>query len=97
VDIGSNSAVSFHPFVATVTTTSTNPDGSPSPDRVDPQTQLNLELFVPALPGDGQHNFGPMLIPRSGNASSQRTRTTPYHGGSIVETENVTLTIARSE
>ncbi len=93
----SASSVGFHPFTATVTTKTTNSDGSPAPDRVDVQTQINLEIFVPALPGDGQHNYGPMLIPRSGNASSQGTRTTPYHGGSIVETENVTLTILRPE
>lgn len=95
IDVGTNTDITWHPFTATITTKVTNPDGSQAPDRVDVQQRVSLELFVPALPGDGAHNYGPMLIPRSGNATSQRTRTTPYHGGSIVETEVVTLSIER--
>ncbi|MEJ0034863.1 MAG: hypothetical protein WDO68_02040 [Gammaproteobacteria bacterium] len=97
VDPGPNSDVSFHPFTATVTTKSTNPDGSSASDRVDVHTGINLEIFVPALPGDGAHNYGAMLIPRSGGATSSATRTTPYHGGSIVESESVTVTISRPD
>jgi hypothetical protein len=55
------------------------------------------EMVVPALRSDGQRNYGPMLVPAGGSASSQRTRTTPYHDGSIQETQTVTLTISRAE
>ncbi|MEJ1962674.1 MAG: hypothetical protein WDO56_14465 [Gammaproteobacteria bacterium] len=97
VDPGPNSDVNFHPFTATVTTKSTNPDGSSASDRVDVHTGINVDLFVPALPGNGTHMYGPMLIPRSGSATSSAARTTPYHGGSIVENQSVTVTISRPE
>lgn len=97
VDFGPNSAVNFHPFTATTTGHMLEADGSEGPPIISPYTQIMLELFVPALPADGQHNYGPMLLPQTGNASSQRTRTTPLNTGSLVETESVTLTIARAE
>lgn len=97
IDVGPNSAVTFHPFSATVKTQHTDRNGSTSqlPDSV--HTQVNMELFVPALPSNQQHNYGPMLIPPSGSATSQATRTIPYHGGSIIESESVTVTITRAE
>lgn len=97
VDPGPNSDLTFHPFTATVTTHSTNPDGSQAPDLVATNVRIDMQLFVPALPGDGAHNYGAMLIPRSGSATSSSTRTTPYNGGSIVENESVTVTISRAE
>ncbi len=96
IDIGASTAT-FHPFTATVTTHALNADGSEGSPILQPFTQVSLELFVPALPSDGQRNYGPMLVPPGRNASSQRTRTTPYHDGSIQETQTVTLTISRAE
>ena len=100
LDIGSNNieAVAFHPFTATVTSVSTSADGQHVGTIVSPQTQVNLPMLVPALPGDGTYVFGPMLIPGSGSATSQATKTTsPYLGGEMVETENVTVTLSRPE
>lgn len=96
-DFGVNSDLAWHPFTVTVTHRTTSANGTPVADTVSPFTRVELPMFVPALPGDGQHNYGAMLIPRSGSATSQATRTIPYHGGSIVETETVTVTLSRPE
>ena len=96
IDIGA-STITFHPFTATVMTHALNADGSEGAPIQHPFTQVSLELFVPALPSDGQRNYGPMLVPPGGSASSQRTRTTPYHDGSIQETQTVTVRISRAE
>lgn len=97
IDLTATTSANFRPFTATVTTRQTRSDGTPGPDRVDYGTQVSLEVFVPALPSDGTRIYGPMLVPGSGTGTSQRTRTIPYHGGSIVESETVTLTVSRAD
>jgi hypothetical protein len=97
LDNGPNSDLVWHPFTATVMGHAILADGSEGTPIVSPFTRVDLPIFVPALPSDGQHNYGPMLLPQSGNASSQSTRSTPYHGGSIDENESVTLTISRPD
>jgi hypothetical protein len=96
IDVGASPST-FHPFTATVMGHLLNADGSEGAPVQSPFTQISLELFVPALPSDGQRNYGPMLVPPGGSATSQRTRSTPYHDGSIQETQTVTLTISRAE
>ncbi len=62
-----------------------------------PDTPVLLPLSVPALPLNADHSYGPILIPRSGSVSSQSVRTVPLDGGSVNETERVTVTIKRDD
>lgn len=72
-------------------------------NRWDGVTQVNsnvpvlLPLSVPALPLNADHSYGPILIPKSGSVTSQATRTVPYPGGSVDETEHVTVTFAPAD
>lgn len=96
-DVGPNADSIYRPFEVTTTSVYTAQDGTVSAPVLSPHTALQLEIFVPPLPADGQFNFGPMVIPGSGSASSSASRVVPVSGGAKNETETVMVTISRAE
>ncbi len=96
-DIGSNNGGISRPFTVNVTSVYTTAEGVVSPPLIAYQNAVQLELFVPSLHGDGMFNFGPMLIPASGNATSSASRVVPLNGGQRNESETVGLSVAKPQ
>jgi hypothetical protein len=96
-DIGSNNAAFYHPFTVTGTSVYTTAEGVSSPPLTQYQNVVPLELFVPSLHGDGMFNFGPMLIPASGNATSSASRAVPLNQGQRDESETVTISVTKPQ
>ncbi|MDE2605126.1 MAG: hypothetical protein KGL68_04300 [Burkholderiales bacterium] len=97
VDVGANNSSSYHPFTASGSSVFTSTEGvvsAPVPMYFD---VMQLPIFVSTLVGDGQNNFGRMLVSPSGSASSSATRVVPLSGGTRNESETVTLTVGRPQ
>lgn len=97
VDIGSNNGALSRPFTVTVTSVYTTTEGVVAPPVISYQNVVQLELFVPGLHGDGTFNFGPMLIPGSGSASSSASRVVPMNGGQKNQNETVAISVTRPQ
>ncbi len=78
----------------TVTSTVYQADGT---SFSTPGVTVSVPLNVPALPWIQGDSYGPVLVPQSGNITSSASRTVPGPGGSMNETERVTLTITKAD
>jgi hypothetical protein len=58
---------------------------------------VSVPLKVPALPWIQGDFYGPVLVPQSGSITSSASRNVPGPGGSMNETEQVTLTITKAD